>query len=198
MYYLRDLSHGYLDQLCYSYKNESCIAHINVAEKMAVGVLALPLIAIIHELGHAFAAHLLYKNADPKITLIKYGFNGAYCTISPDSYSKLGNWLGITNSSAIFSAAGPFIQVTSALALSYFFPRNGLSCLSLAWNGAYAFSALETKEFYKNDIHDSKQTGHDFVDIKISKGAVIGGAVIITSLAIAILEIQAQIYDFRS
>lgn len=170
-----------INNALYSYVDP---AKVYVIGQAAIGYAALPLINIIHESGHAIVAHLLYRNAKPKIELTNYGYGNASCSFTSISLSKVGEWVGASNARALVSAAGPVIQMTTSLALLKFFPGNGISFISLVGNGCYAFSALSQKDFYTKQNENNNE--HDFINVKIFKGRLAAETLIVTSVALGI------------
>ena len=68
----------FLKNLCYGYSDTSlCNIGLNMLGQFAIGLATTPLQAIIHESGHAIAACILHKNANPKIELINYGYSSS-------------------------------------------------------------------------------------------------------------------------
>lgn len=151
--------------------------------KATLGVVALPLPTLIHEAGHAIAAQLFYKNAKPRIVLINYGYKGGRCLYSDRSLSKLGRSVGKRNRNAIISAAGPVAEMIAALALSYFYPGNGISTIAIHSNTAYALSTFAKKSFFTN-TPSNFDANHDFVQIKVEKGVLAATLLILISLAV--------------
>jgi hypothetical protein len=143
---------------------------------------------LIHESGHAIAAYLLYKNANPRITLNGYGFKGGRCIGDVRLHSKMGKWVGKRNASALTAAAGPVTVMITALALHYFYPGNGISSVTLHDNTIYALSTFKEKAFFRRTPYNSP-IGHDFVRIKIAKGIRIATLFIIINLAVEIFSI---------
>jgi hypothetical protein len=150
--------------------------------KYYVGVAAVPLIVTVHEAAHAVAAQLLYQNANPVITLRNYGYEGGSCSYTSTSLSKFGEWLGEPNAESVVFAAGPVVQMVASLALLRFFPGNFISFVALMRNATYALSALDEKAFYTGSYKDLK-SGHDFVNIRVLKGDLAAGALMISSIA---------------
>jgi hypothetical protein len=159
--------------------------------QLALGFIAKPLPTLIHEAGHAIAAQLFYKNAKPRIVLIKYGYNGGYCRYNARSLSKLGRLAGKHNSEAMVSAAGPVAELIAALALSYFYPGNGISTITIHYNTDYALSTFQQKAFFTN-TPSNFYAKHDFVQIKVAKGVLAATLLILISLAVEIFSIYLR------
>ena len=188
MDFIKNTCHGYLDYPSARVCTSMCNTGFDVLGRFAIGLAMIPLQTIIHESGHAIASHLLFTNSKPKIKLIDYGYGGGSCRFDPTVLSKTGRWLGSSNALAICSAAGPVVQMATALALLRFFPGNGYSAVALAANSSYAISALFQKSFYTNG---KEADTHDFIDVKINKGKIVAGTLIITSIALGIFGIYS-------
>jgi hypothetical protein len=185
---------GFVKNVCnnlgYGYRGTfSCNLLLYGMGQYAIGVAALPLRTIIHESGHAIAAHLLLKNAKPKIKLVGYGYGGGSCSCNHKSLSKVGEWLGTSNASAIVTAAGPVIEMIASLALSRFFPGNGISCVGSMMNSISAIVPLFEKAFYTGKMEDHIR--NDYVKIYIKKGGLAAGTLIITSVVLATFELYS-------
>lgn len=161
---------------------------INIYGQSAIGLAALPLTVIVHESGHLIASKLLFKDAQPKIVLVHYGYSGGQCICQASELSSVGKWIGEKHTIALISAAGPITDMITALALFHFFPGNGVSTMSLLGNFETALSALSEKAFYTRNITDLK-TGQDFVKVCIYRGKLAANAMIISSVALAILAL---------
>lgn len=159
--------------------------------QVAIGFAMSPLQVIIHESGHAIAACILHKNANPKIELRNYGYIGGGLRYDGNSLSKVGEWLGISNATAVICAAGPVVDMVTALALLRFFPGNGYSFVGLQKTFYYVISALSEKGFYTNKKEDDN--GHDFVGVKINKGGLAASALIISCVAAQIFATYSTI-----
>ncbi len=174
-------------------KRFACNVGASILQRATIGFVLSPIKEIIHESGHAIAAYLLYDNSNPEIKLHGYGYWGGNCSIDSSVLSKIGEVLGPHNSMALFCAAGPVAEMTTSVALLYFFPGNSYSFQALLSNANYALRALEKKEFYSDNIVPFN--GHDFVGVKIYKGSVAAGALITISVALAFFAIYSVIYN---
>lgn len=182
---------NFLKNVCYGYFGTiNCNAEFSFIGQCTIGFAALPLITIIHESGHAIAAHLLFKNAKPKIKLESYGYRGGSCSSNEKFLSKTGEWLGNSNAKAICGAAGPIVQMAASLALLQFYPGNGISAISLISNAHYALSAISEKAFLTRKVEDLNH-GHDFVNVKIDKGGLAANTLIISSVVLGIFAINS-------
>lgn len=66
---------------------------------------------LVHEMGHALAAWLLFKNSDPAITI---QLHGGYTEFYIEKLTALGEWLGHSRSRLIVTAAGPGLAMIDA------------------------------------------------------------------------------------
>lgn len=71
---------------------------------------------ILHEYGHALAATLLFKNANPEITINPFG--GGYCKYNSTELSSLGKSFGMKDSTSLVAGAGPITEIISILAIT--------------------------------------------------------------------------------
>lgn len=184
------------DVCCSQCTTTLCNLGFHLIVQVPIGLATLPLQTLIHESGHAFAARILYKNANPKITLNSYGFKGGSCSSNKYNLSKFGKWLGTNNSEAISYAAGPIVDMVTSIALLRFFPGNGYSYIKLLNNVAYAISALSEQAFHTNEV--ASFDGHDFVGVKIFSGGSVAGALIITSIALGIYGVNSLVLESLS
>lgn len=139
----------------------------NVSFGFAKTAATLGLI-ILHECGHALAATLLFKNANPQIE-IHYPY-GAFCQYNSTKLSSLGNSFGMEDSTALVAGAGPITEIISILAITKLSNSSekvaqwmALKAISLS---AYAISALW-----------DRSKSHDFSTIWSSSGGLAYGLI---------------------
>lgn len=178
---------NFLKNVCYDYLGTySCDLTLCMLRKVE-GLAMSPFQVIIHESGHAIAAHILLKNANTKIELKNYGYSGGMCYF----YGEEGEWLGKSNAIAVIAAAGPVVDMVTSLALLRLFPGNIYSCRTLLKTALYALSALSEKAFYTNKEEDYNP--HDFVRVKINIGGLAANTLIISCVAAAIFGCYSMI-----
>lgn len=150
---------------------------------------------LIHESGHAAAASVLYKNADPKITV--FPLRGGVTEMCVDELSRVGRLIGDKTSRLVLAAAGPAAAVfTSTLhfGLARYYDKSHptlsrylrvTAVVSLIWHSLYALTAL-SPQFHT--------PGHDFVALWI--GGIHPLASIASMVAFPIIvKIGLSIYD---
>lgn len=120
--------------------------------------------AYVHETGHALAAQMVYKGANPKIEM--FPFIGAATHFNVNQLSRFGEKLGANRSLALVAAAGPLLSLsvsstllTTSLLIKDKHPTLSrylllTSLIDFSTHASYAFSALFTS---------SKNVSHDFV-----------------------------------
>jgi hypothetical protein len=118
----------------------------------------------LHEYGHAGAANLLYKNANPQITLSVTGGN---CTYNSAQLSQLGKKFGPSHAKALVASAGAVVEIIAMLgitALTRSDKRTAQLMLSKAAHlSLYALSGLFSRACFP---------GHDFCVIRNSAGDI--------------------------
>ena len=118
---------------------------------------------LVHEMGHALAAWLLFMNSDPAITI---HLQGGYTEFYVRKLTALGEWLGYNRSRLLVTAAGPGLAMIDAsllLILAHFVkeshPDWHQTLLHIAINRVanhviYALSALFPMSAEKALSHD--------------------------------------------
>jgi len=152
----------------------------NVSFEFAKTVTTIGLI-IIHECGHALAATLLFKNANPQIE-VNYPFD-AFCRYNSSKLSSLGKSFGMEDSKSLVAGAGPITEIISILAITKLSNSNkqiaqwmALKAISLS---AYAISGL----------WDSSPS-HDFSTIWSKSGRLAYGLLTACCLATTALVLR--------
>lgn len=119
---------------------------------------------VIHEGGHALAASALYKNANPKITVMP--LQGGVTTFWINGLTKVGKFFGEKGSRLIVAGAGPAAAVladTIHIGVAHVIRKTHptlssylkiTAIISLIGHVMYALSALSIKQ---------QMPGHDFV-----------------------------------
>jgi len=137
-----------------------CIAPLNFAQLNLTTRDVL-----VHESGHALAAHVLYKNARPKIEV--FPFQGGVTKYFVTPLSKVGRFFGEKKVHLIVAGAGPAaaviassIDIGIAQGCRQSNPRlsrylNVMAGMNLLNHLAYAYSAFAEAS--------KKMPGHDFV-----------------------------------
>jgi hypothetical protein len=136
----------------------------------------------LHEYGHAFTANLLYKNANPQITLTLTGGN---CVYANTHLSELGAKLGHSNATALVASAGSIVEIITMLAIT-------------AWNGKDKRIArlMFPKALYLSLyalgglLEQARTPSHDFWIIRNSVGDTAYG--LLTALCLATTAIVAH------
>lgn len=101
--------------------------------------LAIPVVTIVHELGHAIALKILFKDVRPKITLRNWGFDGGSTTSAPlTDLTFLGKFLGVEGSLALEKAAGPIIETITCLGLGALTGHYNLVLMPFLINAVYS------------------------------------------------------------
>ena len=129
----------------------------------------------LHEYGHAGAANLLYKNANPQITLSATGGN---CTYNSAQLSELGEKYGPSHAKALVASAGSIVEMVAMLAITVLSAgdkRTAQLMLSKAAHlSIYALSGLFSRACFP---------GHDFCVIRNSSGDLAYGLLTAACLA---------------
>jgi hypothetical protein len=133
----------------------------------------------LHEHGHAWAADLLYKNANPKITYTLTGsLLGGNCTYNPAQLSVLGEKLGSSNAKAAVASAGPLVEIIAMLAITLLSRSDKRTAEILVFKAAalslYALSGIFSQGCFP---------GHDFCMIRSSAGDLAYGLLTVACLA---------------
>ncbi len=119
----------------------------------------------LHELGHKAAIGALFKDAEAKISVKP--FQGGGTRWSGKHFTHLGTSLGMENSRAIVSAAGPAVDLFSSLAsfATGFKLRKQHPNLGAALMGYAGFRAARSVMYALTPCKDSMCSGHDFQNL---------------------------------
>lgn len=169
---------------------------------LVAGYAITPFTTYAHELGHASVLKLLFDNVEYKITLKKFGFEGAFfLTKGPLNLSRLGQLIGRAKSLAIMSAAGCISQKSSLIALRLLLPtflyHDSISSISDIEIMFYALSTLNKKAFYTGKREDilKSDNGHDFVQFRMEAGLLPTCVLITTLVGSSSLSIYNAVYS---
>lgn len=163
------------DRLYYPMANEP---KNEIPFSLATTVAAMGLL-YLHEHGHAWAADLLYKNANPQITFTVSGtLLGGNCTYNPAQLSELGEKLGSSNAKAAVASAGPLAEIVAMLGITLLTRSDKRTAEILLLKAAslslYAVSGLFSRACFP---------GHDFCMIRSSAGDLAYGLLTAACLA---------------
>jgi len=166
---------SYPDRLYYPMANES---KNEIPFSLATAVASAGLL-YLHEHGHAQAANLLYKNANPLIIYTLTGtLLGGNCTYNSAQLSELGEKLGSSNAKAAVASAGPLVEIVAMLGITLLTrsdKRTAQILLSKAVSlSLYALSGLFSKACFP---------GNDFCMIRSSAGDLAYGLLTTACLA---------------
>lgn len=124
------------------FKQTSRSSHLPVPFALAKIAVTTGLI-FLHEYGHALAASLLYKNANPEI---HFSYYDGYCKYNSSTLSDLGKRIGPAHSTALVAGAGPVVDIISLLAITKLTNSDRIAARLLATKAfslsLYALSAL--------------------------------------------------------
>lgn len=134
----------------------------------------------LHECGHALAASLLYRNANPEI---RFSFFNGYCRYDNSKLSELGKHIGPANASALVAAAGPMIDMIALLAITKLSHSNKTVARLLATK-AFGLSLYALSAFWKCD------SSHDFCNVWSKSGVFAYGALTACCLATTALVMK--------
>ncbi len=152
------INNSYPDRLYYPMANES---KREFPFPLAKIILTAGLL-YLHEHGHAHAANLLYKNANPQIT---FSATGGNCTYNSARLSELGGKFGPSHAKALVASAGSIVEMIAMLAITVLTrsdKRTAQLMLSKAAHlSIYALSGLFSRACFP---------GHDFCIIRNSSG----------------------------
>lgn len=150
---------------------------------------------IVHEGGHALAAHILIKNPRTKITIVPT--QGGQTSYRIGALTKIGEFFGRNKSKLIIAAAGPAAAVVTAtftLGVSLSIRKSNpelsrylkvIAVDSIAQQAFYALSALWVSATNK---------GHDF--LQLMAGGIHPAVAVIAIVALPIIvRIGFFIYD---
>jgi hypothetical protein len=171
MLHMTRINTSYPDRLYYPMANES---KIEIPFPLAKIILTAGLL-YLHEYGHALAANLLYKNANPQVT---FSVTGGNCTYNSAQLSELGKKFGPSNAVSLVASAGSIVEMIAMLAITVLTrsdKRTAQLMLSKAAHlSIYALSGL----FYRACF-----PGHDFCIIRNSSGDIAYGLLTAACLA---------------
>lgn len=147
----------------------------------------------LHELGHKAAINTLFRNADAQVSVTP--FRGGATRWTGEQFSELGSSLGMENSRAIVSAAGPAVDLFSSLASFAvgFKVRKKHPNLGAAMMGYAGFRVARSLIYALTPCKTSACHGHDFQNFAKFAGvpAWVSAAVFAAALPVEYLVLKA-------
>lgn len=134
----------------------------------------------LHECGHALAASLLYRNANPEI---RFSFFDGYCQYNNSTLSDLGKRIGSANASAVVAGAGPAIDIIALLAITKL-SRSNKTVARLLATKAFGLSLYALSALWKC------YSSHDFCTVWSKSGVFAYGALTASCLATTALVMR--------
>jgi hypothetical protein len=147
----------------------------------------------LHELGHKAAIDTLFKEAGAQVSVTP--FKGGATRWSGKHFTELGSSLGMENSRAIVSAAGPAVDLFSSLASFAvgFKVRKKHPNLGAAMMGYAGFRAASSVMYALTPCKGTSCNGHDFQNFAKFAGvpAWVSAVVIAAAIPVEYLVLKA-------
>jgi len=124
---------------------------------------------LVHEVGHATAASLLFKNSHPRIQV--FPFQGGVTKYMPQELSTIGKHVGLKNAFLITAAAGAGFTVLSSIAMiasAHFLKKNHPE--TARYLHMCAAFAIFNECLYALSSFFMSSPGHDFAALRMIGG----------------------------